>query len=73
MAIQLKKAFKNKLIELGVYEQWENNVINQNLSSLSNFIVSLNSVNNFWYFINGSFKWDSTPEGYDFWLDISNK
>ncbi len=46
--------------------QWESNVIN-----VDEFLEQENK--SFFDFIADSFKWDSTPEGEDYWLNIASE
>ena len=73
MKTKLKKEFKDKLDELGVYEMWKINVINNLIygSGCDDFISELNEIDNFRSFIGASFLWDNSNEGYDFWAKIA--
>lgn len=65
----LKQEFFDKLVELGVYDKWENNW--KNNSPISR-ISQLNNADNFYYFIGISFVWIDTPEPGGFWYNIAN-
>lgn len=76
MGTELKKEFKDKLVELGVYEQWRDNVISRAKIAgynLDSHISELNDESCFTGMIYGSFTWNITPEGYMFWKNISTK
>ena len=61
--------FDDKLIELGVKEKWDTN---REALFQSGYIIPL-KLDNFSEFINFSFFWSTSVEGFDFWNDISNK
>jgi len=66
---KLKPEFFNKLVELGVYEKWEEAWKNDRPVSE---ISKLNEYNCFCNFIEASFCWVSTEDGPDFWLNIAD-
>ena len=77
MKTQLKKEFKDKLLELGVYKQWRKNLIERRKylgdDDIDGHIESLNQEKAFCDMILASFLWELTPEGHDFWHNISLK
>lgn len=66
---------KNFLIKYGIYESFLNNLI-KSMSTSSMFSefyapTALKHINqNSKYVISRAFKWEDTPEGDDFWMDI---
>jgi len=65
---ELKPEFFDKLVELGVYEKWEEAWKNDYPVSR---IGVLNEYEYFCDFIGASFFWDATENGSDFWITIS--
>lgn len=61
--------FDDKLIELGVKEKWDTN---REALLQSDYIIPL-KLDNFSEFINFSFFWSTSVEGFDFWNEISKK
>lgn len=59
-----------KLKQLGIYDQWLSN-IKTRVKDLKQHCRNLSGTS--WKtFISGSFIWDCTPEGGDFWQKIEN-
>jgi hypothetical protein len=82
--IVFKPEFENKLKELKVKTRFVKNFKNRNknrqtkkwlvISSIDEIAVKeLNSKDSFFIFIDHAFLWVSTPEGYDFWIEIAEK
>lgn len=73
MKTQLKKEFKDKLVELGVYKRWRKNFIdcNKGIIDTDTRLQSLNEEVTFYSFIGWSFFWRFTPEGHNFWRQVS--
>jgi len=64
----LKQEFYDRLVELGVYDEWEEAWANDIIIS---DIGALNDVNSFSDFVSRSFFWKLAKHGYDFWYKIS--
>ena len=64
----LKPEFFNKLVELGVYEKWEEAWKNDRPVSR---ISKLNEFNCFYNFVGASFFWNNTNDGPGFWSTIA--
>ena len=62
--------FDDKLIELGVKEKWSANYARRGSWPSEILFPSGNAFNDF---IDRSFDWKSTPEGFAFWNEISKK
>jgi hypothetical protein len=64
----------NKLKRLGVYKQFKRNVGLRG-SSIKRYRHSYDddTIHTFLIFMLGAFIWSRTPEGYDFWSNISEK
>ena len=74
MKTQLKKEFKDKLIKLGVYKQWKKNLIDYCEGQGANVARHIEDLNGECYFrqmIWCSFHFAETPEGHDFWRQVS--
>lgn len=70
--------FDDKLIELGVKEQFDSNVDAclkeaQYSGIPERFIHRIETAPSFDVLIGESFIWSKTPEGHEFWLEISKK
>lgn len=61
--------FDDKLIELGVKEKWD---ANREALLRSDYIIPLKT-DSFFEFIDFSFFWSTSVEGFDFWNEISKK
>lgn len=61
-----------KLRKLGVWEQWESNILDRHGEKYKEYMLNCNE-DNWIVFIKGSFRFDLTPEGVDFWGKIQNK
>ena len=57
-----------KLIELGVYEQFA-----ENLKNNGQDIGTYEYNESFWGYILGAFIWKDSPEGHEFWYNIAKK
>ena len=57
-----------KLIELGVYEQFV-----ENLKNNGQDIGTYEDDESFWDYIAGAFIWKDSPEGQEFWYNIAEK
>lgn len=76
MKTELKKEFKDKLVKLGVYRRWRKNFIDYCNSKYVDTDIRLQSLNEevvFCNFIGCSFFWKNTPEGHDFWRQVSER
>ena len=74
MKTELKKEFKDKLLKLGVYRRWRKNFIdycNSKYVDTDTRLQSLNEEVEFYSFIGWSFFWRFTPEGQNFWRQVS--
>lgn len=69
MKTELKKEFKDKLVMLGVYDQFTSNF---ELQKKKLTIDDLNDCDNFKDLVAVAFIWANTPEKADFWHNISN-
>lgn len=68
-SIIISEEHYQKMLELGVYEQWKFNVKDQH--SDDDFNEDFRD-RDFYYVIDYSFYWVDTEEGNDFWSDIAN-
>jgi hypothetical protein len=79
MENKIKKIFEKKLKELGVYDEFISNLENnlklnyQGKNEAEIKIKELNSRHCFSLFVLSSFIWKNTPEGNDFWENISEQ
>lgn len=67
--------FADKLKKLNVYDKYINNLLNNTIHSLKELEIKIKYLNHEQYFgefINASFGWSRTNEGFDFWEKISN-
>ena len=69
--LKVKTVYIEKLKSLGVYDAWLDNVKAQNPND-ERLETTYNSAN-FNQFINNSFSWGKTPEGYAYWWNIYDK
>ena len=75
MKTQLKKEFKDKLLELRVYKKWRKNFIDgcgkDIIVNPDSFLKKCNTSATFSSFMAHSFIWENTPEGHYFWSQVS--
>lgn len=57
-----------KLVKLKVFDKWKENIKNEN----TDIDICLNEKETWNDFISGSFLWNKTKEGLDFWNYIAN-
>jgi len=72
MKLIIKPEFDKKLKKLGIKTRFLKNFKKEH----ANPEISLQLINNhenFYGFIDDAFVWDNTPEGYDYWHEISKK
>lgn len=69
--LKVKTIYIDKLKALGCYDAWLSNLKDSKPSDFK--LIHISNYNFFQSFISGSFLWVSTPEGREFWSDISNK
>ena len=67
---ELKPEFKEKLLKAKVLNRWKKN-FNKCYPERKKDYGSLNDYEQFNKFICASFIWIDTPEGHDFWLNVS--
>ena len=73
--ITIKTKYVKKLKELGIYDQWLQNLKDQwdEWSKGCSVISVLEDAYSFEQFIKYSFRWSDTPEKREFWEEISLK
>ena len=70
----MRPEFDRKLKELRIKGKYLNNVKTPKWNSPYNanfYKMQLNATRNFFVFIKNSFNWENSPEGHDFWDQIS--
>lgn len=65
----MKKIFIQWLKDNNLFAQYKHNWINHNFDE--DYMDM--KAKNYWLYIETSFDWEATPEGYDFWEDISDQ
>jgi hypothetical protein len=68
--LTIKTEYVQKLKELGVYDQWLENVKSQFATTKKTITFNEST---FRAMISCSFSWSRSPEGHSFWADISDK
>jgi len=68
--IIFKSEFENKLKKLKIKTKFIKNLRNYKRTYLT--LERLNAIHNWEDFISLSFKWSSTPEGFEYWDNIAN-
>jgi len=72
MKLAIKPEFDEKLKKLRVKTRFLNN-LKRERSNPEETLNYLNKKTRFYYFIISAFYWHNTPEGYDYWHEISKK
>ena len=70
-APEFKKEYANKLKELGVCKQFMDNLESQTVSDIQLDYIS--RAPDFHQFVQRSFLWEPTPEGWTYWKELSYK
>ena len=69
--IKFKPEYEKELLRLGVKTRFLRNRI-EYCNNWSYDITEINECESFYEFVGCAFKFDCTPEGYEFWEQVSN-